>query len=216
MSGGLIRMQVASNVRGERAAESAQPYDAQQGGVGMLEFLVALLIFSSGMMGLLGAQLVGKKASFEASQRSVAVTLARDIVERMRVNPGQLDAYQVNGLGAESNQPQSPGADCDASVCSVAELAAFDIWQWGSLLRGASEQGAKGNAGGLLVPRACITSSHRQVTVTISWRAVLSDGPVLADRCSDESSDESGDEVLPDTGPIVRQQLTLSTFVARR
>ena len=38
-------------------------------GVGMLEFLVALLIFSTAMMGLMSTQLAGKRANFEASEK---------------------------------------------------------------------------------------------------------------------------------------------------
>ena len=41
-----------------------------ESGMGMLEYLLALLIFSTGMMGLMSAQLVAKKVVHEASQRS--------------------------------------------------------------------------------------------------------------------------------------------------
>jgi type IV pilus assembly protein PilV len=185
---------------------------ATQRGVGMLEFLVALLIFSTGMMGLLSAQLVGKKTIFEASQRSVAITLARDMVERMRANPGQLAAYQVEGIGGEANQQQPPVADCHASFCNPAQLAAFDLWQWESLLRGASEQDAAGKVGGLLSPRACISSSGGAVEVTLSWRGVLADGPASTNSCGDEGMGE----VSPPDGEAVRHQLTLATFVVKR
>ncbi|RLA48698.1 MAG: hypothetical protein DRQ98_14465, partial [Gammaproteobacteria bacterium] len=49
-----------------------------QKGVGLLEVLIALLIFTTGMMGLLSTQLAGKKAGYEATQRSIATALARD------------------------------------------------------------------------------------------------------------------------------------------
>ena len=173
-------------------------------GVGMLEFLVALLIFSVGMLGLLSAQLVGKKANFEASQRSVALTLARDILERMRANPGQIPDYQVSGVGDKANRLPRPAADCDVAACSAQELAVFDIWQWESLLLGYSEQDSAGYTGGLLTPRACIASSGGAVDVTISWRDVT----------SAETAAES------DCAPVIdahqRHQLTVSTFMARR
>ena len=56
-------------------------YHEAQRGVGMLEFLVALMIFSMGITGLLSAQLVAKKTIIEAGQRSMAIALARDILE---------------------------------------------------------------------------------------------------------------------------------------
>ena len=41
-------------------------------GVGMLEFMIALLIFSTAIAGLLSVQLAAKKAAHEAARRSVA------------------------------------------------------------------------------------------------------------------------------------------------
>lgn len=170
-------------------------------GVGMLEFLVALLIFSVGMMGLLSAQLVGKKANFEASQRSVATTLVRDILERMRANPGEIAGYQVTGVGDKANRLPRPAADCDIAVCTAQELARFDIWQWESLLLGYSEQDSAGYAGGLLTPRACISSNGGAVDVTISWRGVMSVEPAVQKDCGTGIS-------MPEL-----RQLTVSTFM---
>jgi type IV pilus assembly protein PilV len=184
-------------------------------GVGMLEFLVALLIFSVGMMGLLSAQLVGKKANFEASQRSVATALVRDILERMRANPGQIVGYQVNGVGDEASRLPRPVADCDVAACTAEELAAFDIWQWESLLLGYSEQDSVGYAGGLLTPRACIASNGGAVDVTISWRGVMTLESAAQTDCGpaidvDEAPEgEEGD--VPQ-----RHQLTVSTFMVGR
>lgn len=215
MSDGVMCARESRAAAGACARASVPACAGTQRGVGMLEFLVALLIFSTGMMGLLAAQLVGKKTSFEASQRSVAISLARDIVERMRANPAALAAYRADGIGDKSSQQPPPVTDCNRALCGADQLAAFDLWQWETLLLGASERDARGNAGGLLSPRACISTSGGEVEVTISWRAVLSDGPASQSRCGDDST---GDE-LPEGEQYqaaARQQLTLSTFVASR
>jgi|TARA_B110000503_G_scaffold143757_1_gene248105 type IV pilus assembly protein PilV len=182
-------------------------------GVGMLEFLVALMIFSMGMMGLLSAQLVGKKANFEASQRSVATALTRDVLERMRANPGQIAAYQVTGAGDAGNRLPRPDTDCDITVCTAQELAAFDLWQWESLLVGESEQDSVGSVGGLLTPRACIASDGGEVDVTISWRGVMMVGSAVTTDCKGDVDIESGPEdTLGDASQ--RHQVTVSTFIA--
>ena len=178
-------------------------------GAGMMEFLVALLIFSVGMMALLSAQLVGKKALFEASQRSTATALVRDILERMRANPGQVLAYQASGIGDVANRLPRPEIDCGITACSAQQLAAFDLWQWESLLLGHAERDSTGYVGGLLTPRACIGGSGRDVEVTISWRGLLAVSPAAESDCGVDAEDEDDEHDAPQ-----RHQLTVSTFLA--
>jgi type IV pilus assembly protein PilV len=180
----------------------------------MLEFLVALLIFSTGMMGMMTAQLAGKKAGYEASRRSVATALARDILERMRANSGQLEAYRISGAGNESRRLPQPGVNCDTSVCTAAQLAAFDVWQWESLLLGESESYAGVSTGGLFSPRACIATAGGEVDVAISWLGVANIGVESEAVCGAGGAGlESEPEGMPDTSPR-RHQLTISTFIA--
>lgn len=221
MSGGLIgNASAAWPARdGAAGAASARRRCAMcaYSGVGMLEFMVALLIFSVGMIGLMSVQLTGKKASFDASQRSTATALVRDIVERMRANPGQAMAYQVVGAGDEGSRLPRPDADCDATDCSAEQLATFDLWQWESQLVGESAQDAVGNAGGLVAPRACIRCADGEVDVVVSWqavtRAVSTVEPLTPAACDEVTEDapveETGDKPQ-------RHRLTVSTFIARR
>ena len=81
-------------------------------GAGMLEFLLALLIFTTGLSGLLSVQLAGKQASTEAARYSVANHLARDILERMQANPGAAPAYQIEIPGVGVRLTGRGGAPC--------------------------------------------------------------------------------------------------------
>lgn len=221
MSNGLIDRGKRASARGCESTPSMGARAAWmarvQKGAGMLEFFVALLIFSMGMLGLLSAQWVGKKTAFEASQRSVATALVRDILERMRANPGQLEAYQAGSLGDEVGRITAPEIDCDVMDCTAAELALFDLWQWESLLLGDSEQDLVGSAGGLVAPRACISSAGGAVNVTISWRGVLhtsdTEEPIAVEAC-----EATGDGVpIEDTGEQPQRHfLSVSTFIAGR
>jgi type IV pilus assembly protein PilV len=172
-------------------------------GIGMLEFVIALLIFSMGMMGLLSAQLAGKKAGYEAAQRSIATALVRDMLERIRANPGQISAYQVTDAGDTSHRVPLPDVDCDATECSAVQLATFDIWQWESLLLGASEQLSGVYAGGLVAPRACIASDAGEVAVTISWLDATPSQKAIAANCGGEIEHHTPHQ----------HQLTVSTFI---
>ncbi|EPF93075.1 hypothetical protein GCM10025882_06070 [Acinetobacter gyllenbergii] len=58
-----------------------------QHGVGLVEVLVALVLLAIGILGFIGLQLKAIDASAEARQQVLALTIARDLAERMRANP---------------------------------------------------------------------------------------------------------------------------------
>ena len=183
-----------------------------QCGVGMLEFLIALMIFSTGVMGLLSVQLASMKAVQEANQRSMATTLARDILERIQANPINAGAYVVRNVGDASRPVPVPVADCDHADCSTAQLAAFDLWQWETLLLGAAVKNGALNVGGLRSPLACISHQQGVVDVVISWRggSSASQSPVLD--CVGSGPD--ADVEREGNNNAGRHQLQLSTYVA--
>jgi type IV pilus assembly protein PilV len=185
-------------------------------GIGMFEFIIALLIFSMGMMGLLSAQLAGKKAGYEAAQRSIATTLVRDMLERMRANPDQIAAYRVTEVGDVGHRMPAPGADCDTTACSAAQLATFDVWQWESLLLGESEKLSGVYAGGLVAPRACIISDGGMVDVTISWLGATPSQQATAASCGGEDPGSNGAPGDTNGNTLRRRQLTISTFIVGR
>jgi type IV pilus assembly protein PilV len=173
-------------------------------GVGMLEFMIALLIFSTAIAGLLSVQLAAKKAAHEAARRSVATQLARDILERMHANPGQMEAYRITTVGDSARRLPAPEVDCTLLPCVAEQLAVFDLWQWESALLGESERYTDASAGGLISPRACIATDQGHVTVSISWlgAATVKREPVPI--CGDD--DKS----------LRRRQLSLTTYIAAR
>lgn len=184
-----------------------------QKGVGLLEVLIALLIFTTGMMGLLSTQLAGKKAGYEATQRSIATALARDILERVQANPGQTPAYLVNNAGDQENPLSIPATNCEQSDCTPVQLAAFDLWQWESLVLGVSEKQGMSNVGGLVSPRACIFREEGAVLVAISWLGATSARDPVESACG---SDIAGLYDAPDEAVgnnFRRRQMIMSTYV---
>ena len=185
-------------------------------GMGMLEYLLALLIFSTGMMGLMSAQLMAKKVGHEASQRSIATAQGRDIVERMRANAGQLEAYRTQALGDTAQLRPRPAADCNIVTCTTLQLAIFDLWQWESNLLGLAGDRNGVSSAGLVSPQACISVDGGAVAVTITWLASSVVRPATPSVCtiygigSDTPRNESNDYTLQ------RQQLMISTYVGSR
>lgn len=74
---------------------------SREKGVGLIEVLIAVLVLSVGLLGMVAMQITAKRNSFEAAQRSIATGLSRDILERIRSNPGEVATY-VSNLGGES------------------------------------------------------------------------------------------------------------------
>lgn len=183
-------------------------------GVGMLEFLIALLIFSIGMLGLLSAQLAGKRAGYEALQQSVATALTRDILERIRANPARSLDYRVTAAGKAGHRVPVPGVNCDITNCTPEQLAVFDLWQWESLLLGKSESDLGKYVGGLIAPRACITNDDGIVEVVINWLGVKAVSETEVSLCGSdgEGGDAADDRV--NSGSHQRNQLKIVTFIA--
>ena len=110
----------------------------RQLGVGLIEVLAALFVLSVGLLGIAGLQAQGLIAGFNASQRSVAVVKAYEIVERMRSNPdGVRDVAGATSYAAALTPPGAVAspycADLDGNPgddCTVPQLANFDIYVW--------------------------------------------------------------------------------------
>ena len=97
----------------------------RQKGVSIVEALVAVVILSVGMLGIAGLYLESIRANRTALSRTTSVQLVNDMADRIRANRGGLDEYEL-----DAGAPPSGGEDCDAAVCTPAELALFDKVRW--------------------------------------------------------------------------------------
>ena len=72
------------------------PTPAQQGGVVLLEALIAILIFSFGVLGLVGLQASMVKNTSEAKYRSTASYIAQQRIGEMWADPANLPPADLN------------------------------------------------------------------------------------------------------------------------
>ena len=188
-----------------------QPRGSGVQGVGLIEVMLALLIFATAMSGLVLTQLSGKKAVGEALQRSQASLLAQDLLERMRGNPGELAIYAAAVLGDASRALALPAVDCTVNNCGPMQLARYDLWQWELLLLGASELEGIYRLGGLVSPRACISVVGNRFSLTLNWRGPEARAVAVDPACvaAGEGLYDAADK--PPGNNLRRRALTVST-----
>lgn len=139
-------------------------------GFSMIEALIAVAITAIGVLAIAALQLTSKHANFETGQRTAAIQLANDLIERMRSNAGQLAVYTSGATGTVlTGTLAAPVPDCGAATCTGAQLAAYDLFQWDQALLGVTEQG---NSGGLASATGCVVQgvASNFITVAITWR----------------------------------------------
>jgi len=131
----------------------------------MIEFMVALTIFSAGMLGLLSAQLSGQRSIQAALDRSLATSLAADLLARIELRAGEAAAYAAQTFDWSDDPPTTPPIDCYRMPCAPEDLAVFDWWDWSRQLA------SYGNA---VLPeaRVCVTYASSAATVSIRWRGM--------------------------------------------
>ena len=100
---------------------------SHQRGVGMMEILVALLILAIGVLGFVALQYRALEASAESTNRVQAITIARDLAERIRVNRNAFTTYRTE-LSTAANQ-KAYKTNCLTVNCSNTDLADFDVSQ---------------------------------------------------------------------------------------
>jgi type IV pilus assembly protein PilV len=157
-------------------------------GFSLLELLIALVVFSIGLLAIAGLQTVAKQANFEAVQRTTAAQVANGLLEDMRTNGNGIDIYAAApdlGGGAAGAEPVP---NCrDGNECNAAQKAAHDLWFWEQVLDGNLETNGGIGAGGLVLPTLCVTGpvggGAGVYTVTIVWRGTASITSNVANPC---------------------------------
>lgn len=178
--------------------------------------MIALFVLSIGMLGVAGLQVASKRANADSTQRTVAVLLAQELMERIRANPTALTVYTAAGSGQtlalDTAVPQA-AADCATAECTPDQLASYDIAEFAGVLSGAAEQRGGASVGGLSSPTVCITGPAAlpgTVVVAVAWRGSTPTSNPTGNACGAGSG--SYDD--PDAGADTRRRvLALESFV---
>lgn len=142
-----------------------------QRGAGLIEALVAILVLSVGLLGMLGMQTAALKYEQSGWIRSALSSNIASLADRVRAN-SSADAtdysytrtYAADRAAIEaSNTYFTPAKNCDTTTCSAAELATYDLLIW----RRDLNQQLPG-AAGFVVPTGAKGVDLRFL-VTVAW-----------------------------------------------
>jgi type IV pilus assembly protein PilV len=134
--------------------------------------MVAILVFSIGMLGLALLQMKGAKFTRESASRTSAIILARSLAESMRANPaGALptsgdSAYLYDGTTTYTQ------AQCDTTTLNSPQaIGARDLACWQIALNRAIPK----PSGGTKLATVTKDASLGTLTITVSWAGVADD-----------------------------------------
>ena len=108
----------------------------KQKGAGLIEALVAILILSIGLMGMIGMQTAAFRYEQTGWLRTALASNISSVADRIRANVNSADTdYSFSAAYAtERTRIAADGFplafDCGAVICTPAQLAAYDLSIW--------------------------------------------------------------------------------------
>lgn len=141
-----------------------------QKGISLLESLVAIIVLSLGLLGILGAQMRTLTNTQDSARRLQAIRLIEDLSERIKVQPdaiGQASLYITKGWldttkNLEELLPDTANCFNINKACTPTEFAKFDQKRW-----------IENVAQSLPLAQVNVfsTSDSKQLGVMLAWRS---------------------------------------------
>lgn len=130
-------------------------------GFTMLEALIALVVFSVGLLGLAGMQMAGLQNNQSAMLRTIAIQQSYDMAERIRanigaVNTGAYDNMNINSVACALNSSCSSTPDNDFS-------------EWYNVTQNMLPDSTAEIAGVAVDNNGDGVNDARMFTITVSW-----------------------------------------------
>ncbi|WP_133126917.1 type IV pilus modification protein PilV [Legionella nagasakiensis] len=122
-----------------------------QNGFSLIEVLISVIVLAIGLLGVAAIQLNMIRYNHSAQMRSIAISQANNMLDRMRANYSGVKTGLYNNL---SGIPDNPGC----TTCSSSQIAQLDAYQWNSK-----------NA--LLLPsgQGTVVGNGNRYTITLYW-----------------------------------------------
>jgi type IV pilus assembly protein PilV len=149
------------------------------GGFAMIEVLVTLVIVLIGLLGTASVLVFSHQSSVEAYQRTQALILIEDMLDRISANRQVADCYAVTDAAAGApyvGTGYSGTPACGSGTPEQQATAQRDVRQWSDLLAGAAESDSSGGSiGAMIGARGCVSfdAGTQAYTVTVTWQGLV-------------------------------------------
>ncbi|WP_420390581.1 type IV pilus modification protein PilV [Marinobacter sp.] len=134
-------------------------------GIALIEVLVAVLILGVGLLGMAAMQVQSSQMTNGAEQRTQAVLLTADIMDRIRSN--RVNRADYDGLEVD---PDDTACATDFAPNAAASVSANDIAEWSNLVVCLLPEGSA---------TVAVNNATGEVTVTVDWLKQDPDGAAV-------------------------------------
>lgn len=162
-------------------------------GISLMEVLVTMIIILIGLLGIVALQAKAHVAELEAYQRSQALIILSDIIDRINVNRATSACFQIT-TNTTAGTPYlgdiaggghyNTSTDCTASTSAYNNMAKQTLVDIDSQLQGSAESLGGSNVGAMIGARACISydsstelsgvSGTGLYTIVVTWQGMNS------------------------------------------
>lgn len=152
-------------------------------GFTLLEVMIAMVIFSIGLLGLAGIQGVSLKNNHSAYTRTVTMQLAYNMADVLRASTDEEGQVSSNFDAVTSTISNNAPTSCiqkngsGAPNCTESDLATFEIYHWQKRIEDTLPSGL-----------GTITKNDEIYTITIMWDEERTGA--TGEACSDNSAND--------------------------
>jgi type IV pilus assembly protein PilV len=151
-------------------------------GFTLIEVLVTIAVMLLGLLGVIGMQARSAVIEFESYQRGEALSLVREMQDRLTNSRALVDGYLDAGVSSTNGSiyvGSGAGAQelCGGVVTTPLEKAKFEMCQWGRALQGTAIQEDTRKVGAMVGARGCLIrvvpaegNALADIYVTVVWQ----------------------------------------------
>jgi type IV pilus assembly protein PilV len=146
----------------------------------MLEVLITIVIVTFGLLGLAGLQARMQAAELESYQRTQALVLLQDMVDRITTNRKNAQQYVTAEVGTGTA----------LGTCGPLTGHQKDLCEWSNALLGASETVSGDPRGAMIGARGCISNPvatpPREFVIAIAWQGLTPTTAPAGSTCGED------------------------------
>lgn len=127
---------------------------------------MTVVVIAFGLLGMTGLQMRMQTSEIEVYQRTQALLLLNDMVNRIATNRSSADSYVTT-----ASSPLGSGMTCPTTSSTLAQR---DANEWCNALQGASETTglAAVKVGAMIGGRGCVEKVGSDYLVTVAWQGM--------------------------------------------